>query len=184
MFSKETEEISPPQKHSIFEDYGYDIIHGFEEKLREILRASKVGGAETARLNMENFDIEIGGLKKSVSMGGGFCGILNTITTLAMSSYLIELGRPAPGFYAVDSSLTQLSEAEHKEQSDTIKQNFIEYLIDHAHERQVILVEQTKRMPFIPSEDEEKGVHVIRFTRIKQDGRYGLLNEVFNPEDQ
>ena len=81
---------------------------------------------------MENFDIEIGGLKKSVSMGGGFCGILNTITTLAMSSYLIELGRPAPGFYAVDSSLTQLSEAEHKEQNDTIKQNFIEYLIDHA----------------------------------------------------
>ena len=133
---------------------------------------------------MENFDIEIGGLKKSVSMGGGFWGILNTITTLAMSSYLIELGRPAPGFYAVDSSLTQLSEAEHKEQNDTIKQNFIEYLIDHAHERQVILVEQAKRMPFIPSEDEEKGVHVIRFTRNKQDGRYGLLNEVFNPEDQ
>jgi hypothetical protein len=25
---------------------------------------------------------------------------------------------------------------------------------------------------------------VIRFTRNKQDGRYGLLNEVFNPEDQ
>ena len=41
-----------------------------------------------------------------------------------------------------------------------------------------------QRMPFIPSEDEEKGVHVIRFTRNKQDGRYGLLNEVFNPEDQ
>ncbi len=184
LFSKEAEETSTPQKHSIFEDYGYDIIHGFEEKLREILKASKVGGAETARLNMENFDIEIGGLKKSVSMGGGFCGILNTITTLAMSSYLIELGRPAPGFYAVDSSLTQLSEAEHKEQNDTIKQNFIEYLIDHAHERQVILVEQAKRMPFIPSEDEEKGVHVIRFTRNKQDGRYGLLNDVFNPEDQ
>ena len=48
----------------------------------------------------------------------------------------------------------------------------------------MILVEQTKRMPFIPSEDEEKGVHVIRFTRNKQEGRYGLLNEVFNPEDQ
>ena len=60
------------------------------------------------------------GFKKSVSMGGGFCGILNTITTLAMSSYLIEHDRPAPGFYAVDSSLTQLSEAEHKMQSETI----------------------------------------------------------------
>ena len=184
LFNKETEEASEPSKHNIYEDYDYDIIHGFEEKLREILQASKIGGAASARLNMENFDIEIGGFKKSVSMGGGFCGILNTITTLAMSGYLIALDRNAPGFYAVDSSLTQLSEAEHKEQSDTIKQNFIEYLISHAHERQVIIVEQTKRMPFVPDESDEDGVHVIKFTRNKKEGRYGFLNEVYNPEDQ
>ena len=184
LFNKETEETSEPSKHNIFEDYDYDIIHGFEEKLREILQASKIGGATSARLNMENFDIEISGFKKSVSMGGGFCGILNTITTLAMSGYLIALDRNAPGFYAVDSSLTQLSEAEHKEQSDTIKQNFIEYLISHAHERQVIIVEQTKRMPFVPDESDEDGVHVIKFTRNKEEGRYGFLNEVYNPDDQ
>nr|DAZ62492.1 MAG TPA: ATPase [Caudoviricetes sp.] len=184
LFSKETAETSKPSEHNIFEDYDYDIIHGFEGKLREILQASKIGGAASARLNMENFDIEIGGFKKSVSMGGGFCGILNTITTLAMSGYLIDLDRNAPGFYAVDSSLTQLSEAEHKEQSDTIKQNFIEYLISHAHERQVIIVEQTKRMPFIPDESEENGIHVIRFSRNRNEGRYGFLNEVYNPEDQ
>ena len=184
LFNKETEETSEPSKHNIYEDYDYDIIHGFEEKLREILQASKIGGAASARLNMENFDIEIGGFKKSVSMGGGFCGILNTITTLAMSGYLIALDRNAPGFYAVDSSLTQLSEAEHKEQSDTIKQNFIEYLISHAHERQVIIVEQTKRMPFVPDESDEDGVHVIKFTRNRKEGRYGFLNEVYNPEDQ
>ena len=184
LFNKETEETSELSKHNIYEDYDYDIIHGFEEKLRGILQASKIGGAASARLNMENFDIEIGGFKKSVSMGGGFCGILNTITTLAMSGYLIDLDRNAPGFYAVDSSLTQLSEAEHKEQSDTIKQNFIEYLISHAHERQVIIVEQTKRMPFVPDESDENGVHVIRFSRNKEEGRYGFLNEVYNPEDQ
>lgn len=184
LFSKETEEAPELSRHSILEDYSYDIIHGFEEKLREMLSAAKIGGAATARLNMENFDIEIGGFKKSVSMGGGFCGILNTITTMAMSAYLIDLDRNAPGFYAVDSSLTQLSEAEHKEQSDTIKQNFIEYLIAHAHERQVIIVEQTKRMPFVPDEDEEKGVHVIRFSRNKEEGRYGFLNEVYSQEDQ
>ena len=183
LFNKETEEASEPSKHNIYEDYDYDIIHGFEEKLREILQASKIGGAASARLNMENFDIEIGGFKKSVSMGGGFCGILNTITTLAMSGYLIDLDRNAPGFYAVDSSLTQLSEAEHKEQSDTIKQNFIEYLIAKAHERQVIIVEQINRMPFVPEENEEAGIHVVRFSRNKNEGRYGFLNEVYNPED-
>ena len=178
LFNKETEKAPDPSKHSIFEDYEYTIVHGFEEKLREILQASKMDSATTARLNMENFDIEIGGLKKSVSMGGGFCGILNTITTLAMSAYLIDLDRNAPGFYAVDSSLTQLSEAEHKEKSETIKQNFIEYLIAHAHERQVIVVEQTKRMPFVPTENDTAGVHVVPFSRNKTKGRYGFLNDV------
>lgn len=184
LFNKETEETVVHSKHNIFEDYSYEIIHGFEKKLKTILQDAKIGGATSARLNMENFDIEIGGFKKSVSMGGGFCGILNTITTLAMSGYLIDLDRYAPGFYAVDSSLTQLSEAEYKEQSSTIKQNFIEYLIAHAHERQVIIVEQTKRMPFIPDESDESNIHVIRFSRNKNDGRYGFLNDVYNPEDQ
>ena len=103
-------------KHNIFEDFDYDIIKGFENKMKDILRASKIGGVAIARINMENFDIEIGGFKKSVSVGGCFCGILNTITTLAMSAYLIDLNKKVIGFYAVDSSLTQLSKAEHKEQ--------------------------------------------------------------------
>ena len=29
LFSKETEKTSKPHKHSIFGDYGYNIIHGF-----------------------------------------------------------------------------------------------------------------------------------------------------------
>lgn len=184
LFQKETEETIEPSKHNIFEDYSYHLIHGFEKKLRSILLDTKIGGADSVRVNMENFDIEINGLKKSISMGGGFCGILNTLTTLAMSGYLIDLNRYAPGFYAVDSSLTQLSEADYKEQSSTIKQNFIEYLITHAKERQVIIVEQSKRMPFIPDDNDEKSVHVIRFSRNKNEGRYGFLNEVYNPEDQ
>jgi len=184
LFKKESEDAAEPSKHNIYEDYDYEIIHGFEEKFREILKAAKIGGAESARLNMENFDIEIGGYKKAVSMGGGFCGILNTITTLAMSAYLIDLDRNAPGFYAVDSSLTQLSEAEYKEQSETIKQNFIKYLITHANERQVIILEQTKRMPFVPNESDEDGIHVVQFTRNKNEGRYGFLNDVYNQEDQ
>lgn len=184
LFQKENEEVPELTKHSIFDDYDFQTVHGFEEVLREILKESKVGGASTARLNMENFDIEIEKKKKSVSMGGGFCGILNTIMTLAMSKYLIDMNRPAPGFYAVDSSLTQLSEAEYKAQGDTIKQNFVEYLIRTAASRQVIIVEQTKRMPFIPDEDKEKKIHVIRFTGNREEGQYGFLNDVFNPEDK
>lgn len=184
LFEKETEEIPEEPKFNILGYYDYDLVHGFEMKLIEILKASKIGGASTARLNMKSFDIEIGGLKKAVSMGGGFCGILNTITAYAMSGYIIELGRNAPGFFAVDSALTQLSEAEHIAQSNTIKQNFVEYLIKHAHERQIIMVEQKKRMPFIPEENSNLGIRVIEFTRKKDSGRYGFLNDVYNPEDK
>ncbi len=93
LFNKETEETSEPSKYNIYEDYDYDIIHGFEEKLRGILQASKIGGAASARLNMENFDIEIGGFKKSVSMGGGFCGILNTFNSVFIISKKCPLSK-------------------------------------------------------------------------------------------
>ncbi|HCT64536.1 MAG TPA: AAA family ATPase [Lachnospiraceae bacterium] len=184
LFEKETEDTPENPKYNIFSYYDYDIVHGFEEKLIEVLSASKIGGSTTARLNMTNFDIDIGGLKKAVSMGGGFCGIVNTITAFAMSAYLIEHDCKAPGFFAADSPLTQLSEADHIKQRDTIKQNFVQYLIEHACERQVIIVEQKKRMPFIPQEDSNKGIHIIEFSRNKASGRYGFLNDVYNPEDR
>jgi hypothetical protein len=101
-----------------------------------------------------------------------------------MSGYIIERDGKAPGFFAMDSALTQLSEAEHIVQSDTIKQNFMEYLIRHTNERQVIMIEQKKRMPFIPEENGNRGVHVIEFTREKNSGRYGFLNDIYNPEDK
>lgn len=182
LFYKTTESTAKQTKYKVNEDYEYEIVHGFEEKLREILKASKIGGGSTAKLNMDIFDIEIDGKKKSVSMGGGYCGILNTITTLAMSAYLIDRDRNAPRFFAVDSSLTQLSETVYKEQSETIKQNFIEYLVKHSNERQIIIIEQADRMPFVPSEDESVGVHVISFTGKKNNGRYGFLNDVYNKE--
>ncbi|MEG2012904.1 MAG: AAA family ATPase [Anaerovoracaceae bacterium] len=184
LFEKETEETPENPKYNIFGYYDYELVHGFEKKLIEVLKTSKIGGATTARLNMKNFDLEINNLNKAVSMGGGFCGILNTIIAYTMSAYIIEKGGKAPGFFASDSSLTQLSEAEHILQGDTIKQNFVQYLVNHALERQVIMVEQKKRMPFIPKEDYDAGIHIIEFSRNKSEGRYGFLNEVFNPEDQ
>lgn len=137
LFSKETEETPVNPTYKIAEYYNYDLIKEYEKKLIEILSASNIGGATTARLNMETFDLEIGGRPKAVSMGGGFCGILNTITALAMCSFLLENGCKAPSFFVADSALTQLSEAEHVAQRDTIKQNFIQYLTQTSHTNKV-----------------------------------------------
>ncbi len=104
------------------------------------------------------------------------------ITTYAMSEYIIEQNGYAPYFFASDSSLTQLSESEQIQKANTIKHNFIQYLVEHALSRQVIMIEQKERMPFIPKENPANGIHIIEFTGNKYVGRYGFLNDVFNIE--
>lgn len=183
LFKKETEEDPKVTKHKIADYFDYELIHGFEEKLISILTASKIGGASTARLNMNSFDIEINGKSKAATMGGGYCALFNTISTYAMSEYIHDLGGYAPWFFAADSALTLLSESEQIVKANTIKHNFISYLLKNAPNRQLILIEQKDRMPFIPTEDPQKGIHVIEFTGNKYVGRYGFLNDVFNAEN-
>lgn len=59
LFQKETEEAVEPSKHNIFEDYSYDLIHGFEEKLKSILQDTKVGGADSVRVNRKTSTLKL-----------------------------------------------------------------------------------------------------------------------------
>ena len=181
LFERENAETPKGEKHDIFSKYEYQLVQGFEEKLRYALAKSKIGGAQSARLNFDVFDVEINGLKKSVCSGGGYSAIINTIVALTMSSYLIENDGYAPGFFAVDSALTQLSEAQDLAQSNTVKNNFLHFLLEDIKNQQVIFIEQPERMAFVP---ESNGTHinVIEFTRNPNRGRYGFLNDVYNPE--
>ena len=45
------------------------------------------------------------------------------------------------------------------------------------------LYEHKDKIPFIPKTDTSKGIRVTEFTMNKQSGRYGFLNDVFNPEN-
>lgn len=94
---------------------------------------------------------------------------------MLMSEYIIKQNGYAPYFFASDSSLTQLSESEQIQKANTIKHNFIQYLVEHALSRQVIMIEQKERMPFIPKENPANGIHIIEFTGNKYVGRYGFL---------
>ena len=182
LYEHETADKEKEARFDIVGRFDRTEITAYEDMLISILKASKIGGYGSARLNMNTFDVEINGYGKAATMGGGYCGILNTIVALAMTKYLQNNDKFAPGFFLVDSSLTQLSESEHKESANTIKVNFINYLIAHATENQTIIVEQTKRLPFILAEDEKKGVHVIEFTGEVDNKRYGFLNDVKNVE--
>lgn len=184
LFKKETEEEPKEIKYNILTSYEYDLVNGFEKELISVLKSSNFGGASSARLNMKSFDIEIDGHSKPTCMGGGYSAVLNALTVYAMINYIYQKNGYAPGFLALDSALSQLSEAEHIKTEDSIKYGFIQFLISNALDRQVIVIEHKDKIPFIPKTDITKGIHVAEFTKDKRSGRYGFLNDVFNPEDK
>jgi len=182
LFEKETEEDPNEIIYNIFSSYEYDLVSGYEKELISTLKESNIGGSSTARLNMKSFDIEIDNHTKSTCMGGGYCAILNTLAVYAMNTYIYLKSGYAPGFFAIDSALTQLSEAEYVTAENSVKNNFMNFLLTNALGRQVIMVEQKDEIPFVPIEDETKGIYVIEFSRDPNQGRYGFLNDVVNPE--
>lgn len=182
LFEKETEEDPKETKYNILSSYEYDLVNGFEKELIAALTSSNFGGASSARLNMKSFDIEIDGHSKPTCMGGGYSAVLNALTVYAMTNYIYKKAGYAPGFLAIDSALSQLSEAEHIKTEESIKYGFMHFLISNALKRQVIVIEHKDKIPFVPKTDEAKGIRVTEFTMNKQSGRYGFLNDVFNPE--
>ena len=184
LFKKETEEDSKEIKYNILTSYEYDLVNGFEKELISALKSSNFGGASSARLNMKSFDIEIDGHSKPTCMGGGYSAVLNALTVYSMTNYIYKKNGYAPGFLALDSALSQLSEAEHIKTEDSIKYGFMQFLISNALNRQVIVIEHKDKIPFVPKTDEARGIRVTEFTMNKHIGRYGFLNDVFNPENQ
>lgn len=182
LFEKETEEDPKKVKYNILTSYEYDLVNGFEKELISALKSSNFVGSSSARLNMKSFDIEIDGHSKPTCMGGGYSAVLNALTIYAMTNYIYKKNGYAPGFLALDSALSQLSEAEHIKTEDSIKYGFMQFLISNALNRQVIVIEHKDKIPFVPKTDETKGIRVTEFTMNKHSGRYGFLNDVFNPE--
>ena len=131
---------------------------------------------------MQSFDIEIDNHSKPTCMGGGYCAILNALTVYSINTYIHKKNGYAPGFFAIDSALTQLSEAAYVNKEDSVKYNFMNFLVSRALDRQVIMIEQKDEIPYVPTEDIQKGIHVIEFSRNPNYGRYGFLNDVVNPE--
>jgi len=176
----ELEETENRPNYDIKAEFGFDLFHKIQEKLVEILKAIQFPGAASARLNTETFDIEINGKQKANVMGGGFCGILNSVVLLAIREVLFESGAHTPGILMLDSALTQLSETQYGEKANVIRDSFIQYLLDHQKSGQVIFIDQKEKMPTWLNEKSECTYH--EFTKARGKGRYGLLYDVYDEE--
>lgn len=191
---KETEPEPTEIKYDINHFFDNDTLLVFEEKLRAILKACHYEGAGSARLNLDTFDLEVSGRAKAISNGGGYCGFLNTVLALTLVEHLEEHGEYSPGLFIADSPVTQLSESEFKTETNTMKLGLLEYLLsiyknDKAAQNgltpalQIIMIEQKDRLPMLDLVTEgESMVKVIEFTGVKDYGRYGFLDGVFNHE--
>jgi len=177
---RELEETENKPNYDIKAEYGFDIFQKIQEKLSEILKAIQFPGAASARLNTVTFDIEINGKQKANVMGGGFCGILNSVVLLAIREVLHESGTHTPGILLLDSALTQLSETQYGENANVIRDSFIQYLLDHQESGQVIFIDQKEKMPTWLGEKSQCKYH--EFTRSREHGRYGLLIDVYDED--
>lgn len=192
-FNKElTEKETEPEPDGITYDinslFDYEVLKSFEGMLRSILETSHYEGAGSARLNMDTFDLEIGGREKAVSNGGGFCGFLNTVLSLTLIEFLGKYGVYSPGLIVADSPLTQLSESEFTLINNTMKNGLLNHLLsiydtDESPPIQIIVVEHKEKLPMLDTTTKDKShVKVIEFTADKNRGRYGFLEGVFNYE--
>ena len=183
LMEKETESEPTQTKYDMNEYFDYESLHAFEETLRSILEASHYEGAGSARINMNTFDLEVGGREKALSNGGGYCGFLNSVVSLALVEYLEKYGEYPPGIFAADSPLTQLSESEFTSNSNTMKVGFINHLLSISNKGesplvQIIIAEHKEKLPI----NDKSQANFIEFTGDKNHGRYGFLNDVFNYE--
>lgn len=177
---RELEETENKPNYDIKAEYGFDLFQKIQEKLTEILKAIQFPGAASARLNTITFDIEVNGKQKANVMGGGFCGILNSVVLLAIREVLYESGAHTPGILILDSALTQLSETQYGEKANVIRDSFIQYLLDHQESGQVIFIDQKEKMPTWLGEKSKCKYH--EFTKARGKGRYGLLYDVYDEE--
>jgi hypothetical protein len=192
LFERENEEEPTDVKLDINQFFEHETIHAFQDKLIAILLACHYQGAGSARLDMETFDLEVGGRAKALSNGGGYCGFLNTVVALAMVEFLEEQGAYSPGLLIVDSPMTQLSESEYKSKQETLISGLLDYLLGIYSEdkdsaqisaEQVIIIEHKDRMPTLSEKIvDAPHVKVIEFTQDKEHGRYGLLDGVYQYE--
>ena len=145
--------------------------------------------------------MEVGGRAKSISNGGGNCGFLNCVLALAFVEYLEESGAYSPGLLIVDSPVTMLSESEYTEKQDTMKSGLLRYLRDiysrgdtgnlqtqqdgdaMTSAEQIIIIEQTEKLPMLDIIMKDAAhVNIIQFTKNREHGRYGFLNDVYEQD--
>ena len=171
LFEAEMEEVESQIEFSIRSRFDRTILDEFDKHIEYVLKACKYEGLGSARLG-QSFDVLVNEKEKG-AFGKGYRAFLNTALALSLLSYLAEHGKYTPGLLVIDSPILSLKERVDDEASDSMKAALFQYMCDHQDNGQVIIIEND-----IPELNYDGKANVIRFTKDKTQGRYGLLNDV------
>ena len=160
-------------KFKVREHLDYGFIETISKYIKTLLEKSHYDNLLTAVFDKSTMDVVVNGKAKR-SNGKGYCAFLNTTVALALARYMIENAKYTPGLLVLDSPILSFKETDDKKPSDSMKNGLFENLISQDNALQLIIVENE-----IPSID-YKEAKLIQFTKNREEGRYGFLNDVYD----
>ncbi|WP_042395742.1 AAA family ATPase [Clostridium saudiense] len=161
----------PEAKYKPREYFTQDILNKLNEILTKILESCKFEEFSSAYFSLDPFDVVVNG-KAKFTFGKGYRAFLNTAVALTFKEYLSEYDEFSPGMLIIDSPILSLKEKSDEKASDSMKSSLFKYLVDNQNSGQTIIIEND-----IPDIDYSK-VNVIKFTKDKNNGRYGFFKEI------
>lgn len=153
------------------EHFGREILDIIDKYLDELLELCGFENYTSVRFERESMDVVVNGKKKR-DFGKGYCAFLNTIVSTVFCNFLNAYGKYSPGVLIFDSPILSLEEPDDKV-SDSMKDLLFSFFVSNTKDIQIIIVEN--RIPSIDYKD----ANTIKFTKNRNEGRYGLLNDVF-----
>lgn len=175
IFENENDEESS-LKYNVKNHFEKETIDYINKYLDEILKKCGFPEYLTSHLNLEDFDVVINARKKRVE-GKGYRAFINTIFAYVLMKYLSFHAKYTPKLLILDSPIRSLSE---KDESiperinfspDGMKNTLFKYFAENQDAGQIIVAEN-----IIP-DIEYKDANLIIFTKDKESGRYGFLEQ-------
>lgn len=158
-------------KYKPKEYFMQEMINRINDILTNILQSCRFENLSSAYFSLDSFDVVVNG-KAKFTYGKGYRAFLNTAVALTFMEYLSEYGEFSPGMLIIDSPILSLKEKGNEKTSDSMKASLFKYLVDNQNNGQTIIIEND-----IPEID-YSNANVIRFTKDKQNGRYGFLKGI------
>lgn len=168
---KDEDALSKAAKGKTYKPREYftdDLVKSMTVFAEDILKACRYERYKTTTFDLKSFDVKVDGIPKSMKHGQGYCSFLNSVLYLMFRKCFYEKAEYKPGFLMIDTPLLGLEQRIGNNDPESIKTSLYRYLLDHKDEGQVIILENTDKIPSFLYE--EQNVSVIEFPQGEREG--------------